>query len=164
MRKHFIKKTVFGMALLGTFMMAPELVKAGNSHVDINVSNVSGMVSSDPYSMATSKDDGELNYYLKLTSLTNATYVNFTPYRYKTTGQSSRSSVDYRVGLTSSYDKTYINSGSSTKKYEYNVDALLKKDNTKNITDYVKSGYKYYLYFQAPTYTANVHAVGTYCP
>ncbi|MBO6155441.1 MAG: hypothetical protein J6O60_08390 [Lachnospiraceae bacterium] len=139
MVKQIANKIILTLAIcgvIGGFTSAN--VFAGNSYLDVTVSNASGLVSKDPKSIMTKKDDNDTCFYVTLTSLQNGPKIYFT----------SHHSSGRKVSQTVEYNSYQVG---HTQVYKYNAGEGMALQ-------------KYYLYASAPRNYVNVHAVGRYCP
>lgn len=134
--KRFLSTALCALTILGSVVGVTGLVYAGNSHLDVRASGVSGVSSKDPYSLRVTKDDNDQNFYIKLDSLSGGPQMSFTSYNSRGDRVSNPLTIT-EVG------KNYS--------HTYDIQAGL-------------AGAQYYVMATAPSYYADVHAVGTYCP
>ena len=136
--KRFLSTALCTLTILGSVVGVTGLVYAGNSHLDVRASGVSGVSSKDPYSLKVTKDDNDQNFYIKLDSLSGGPQISFISYN----------SVHVKVSNALTITKSEVGKNRS---HAYDIQAGL-------------AGAQYYVASIAPSYYADVHAVGTYCP
>ena len=139
MIKKIISKAILTLAFMGCIGEGfVTNAHAGNSYLDVTASNVSGVVSKDPYSTRTQKSDNEQNFYIKLTSLQYGPSISFTSYN----------SLHAKVSNALFYPSSKVG---TTLRHSYDI-------------GYAVKGNYYYVYASAPQYYGGVHGIGTYCP
>ena len=124
------------------------IAKAGNTYLNVTVSNMPGSPSPDPYSLVEPKDDSDSKFYITLYTLTGASSIHFTAYKTYGNGTNHNLSIDTQASLTKTMYDT--NLGTTMPKAYY--------------TGYAIAGQRYYLYSEPVGYGYNINAVGHYCP
>ena len=136
--KRFLSTALCALTILGSVVGMTSLVYAGNSHLDVRASGVSGVSSKDPYSLKVTKDDNDQNFYIKLDSLSGGPEIGFMSYN----------SIHEKVSNMLTIRKNDVG---KTCSHTYDIQAGL-------------AGAQYYVLAIAPSYYSDVHAIGTYCP
>ena len=125
------------------------IAKAGNTYLNVTVSNITGVSSPDPYSLVEPKDDDDPLFHITLYTLTNSSEIYFTAYRTPLGSTTHNLSSDTQVSVKKTIKTTDLG---ETKHKAYYSQA------------YAIPGRYYYVFTTSPLYTCNVNAVGHYCP
>ena len=125
------------------------IAKAGNTYLNVTVSNITGVSSPDPYSLVEAKDDSDRYFYITLYTLTNSSEIYFTAFRTPSGSTTHNLSTDTQVSQKKTIRTEDLGNTKTKAYYSQSVE--------------IANRY-YYVYSTSPLYTYNVNAVGHYCP